>query len=199
MVSDHTAAPPSAPPTGPSALVTAAADTERHVGRSGWDQPPRMFALVRTAQLVLREPSMRTQLRDADPHGFTAVEQEGLLRTTDLEALLARVAWPDEVDGVALSVERLVVPPEAERDLPPDPAKATEQLAAHPARQDVRLLVAVTREGDSVCLLRQRAHDQDDAVAVGKDISPGLVHALRLTLEDPEAEGDSRVEADPVV
>lgn len=176
---------PTLPPPSPSPLVAAAADTERHVGRAGWDQPARLFALVRTAELMHREPAMGEQLRDADPRGFTAVEQEGLPRTTDLESMLARVAWPAEVDGVALSVERLVVPPEAERDLPQDPDAAAAQLAGHPGRQDVRLLVAVTREGESICLLRQRAHDHDDAVAVGKDISPGLVHALALTLEDP--------------
>lgn len=157
-------------------------DTERHVGRSGWDQPARMFALVRTATLLRREPGMAEQLRDADPQGYTAVEQDGLPRTSDLESLLARVAWPPEVDGVALSLERLVVPPAAERDLPEDPAAATEALAAHPERQDVRLLVAVTRDGQSLCLLRQRAHDHDDAVAIGTDIAPGLVHALATTL-----------------
>lgn len=157
-------------------------DTERHVGRSGWDQPARMFALVQTATLRRREPGMAEQLQDADPQGYTAVEQDGLPSTTDLESLLARVAWPPEVDGVALCLERLVVPPAAEHGLPEDPAAATEALAAHPDRRDVRLLVAVTRDGQSLCLLRQRSHDHDDAVAIGKDIAPGLVHALATTL-----------------
>jgi hypothetical protein len=44
--------------------------------------------------------------------------------------------------------------------------------------------VAVTRDGQSRCLLRQRAHDSDDQVASGEDIAPGLVHALRATLQD---------------
>lgn len=168
----------------PAPLTAAAADTERHVARSGWDQPPRMFALVRNSLLLEREPSMADQLAAADPAGYTAVEQEGLPRTNDLESLLARVAWPQEVSGVALAVERIVVPPEAERDLPAEREAATEHLAAHPDRRDVRLLVAVTRDGESVCLLRQRSHDDDDAVAIGKDIAPGLVHALTVTLED---------------
>ena len=73
---------------------------------------------------------------------------------------------------------------EAERDLPENPEKAVEALAAHPDRRDVRLLVAVTRDGRSRCLLRQRAHDSDDKVAMGDDIAPGLVHALRATLQD---------------
>lgn len=173
-----------APTVLPPPLTAAAADTERHVARAGWDQPPRMFALVRNSLLLEREPSMAEQLTGADPRGYTAVEQEGLPRTNDLESLLARVAWPEEVSGAALAVERIVVPPEAERDLPAEREAATEHLAAHPDRRDVRLLVAVTRDGDSVCLLRQRDHDDDDAVALGKDIAPGLVHALSVTLED---------------
>ena len=85
---------------------------------------------------------------------------------------------------MALAVERLVVPPEAEQDLPESPEEAAEALAAHPDRKDVRLLVAVLRDGESTCLLRQREHDSDDRVAMGRDIAPGLVHALSATLQD---------------
>ena len=66
-----------------------------------------------------------------------------------------------------------MVPPDAERDLPSDPDAAVEALARHPDRQDVRLLAAVLRDGRSVCLIRQRAHDADDAVATGSDLAPG--------------------------
>ena len=76
------------------------------------------------------------------------------------------------------------MPPDAERDLPQRSESAVEALAAHPDRKDVRLLVAVLRDGSSICLLRQRDHDSDDAVATGKDIAPGLVAALRSTFED---------------
>ncbi|MGO0576673.1 PPA1309 family protein [Ornithinimicrobium panacihumi] len=176
---------PDAPqPPAPSALLAAAADTERHVSRLGWDQPPRLFALVRTALLREREPALLDQLAEADDEGFTAVEQEGLPRTADLESLLGRVSWPEDVEGVALAVERIVVPPEAERDLPQDPAAATDRLAAHPDRKDVRLLAACLRDGEQICLLRQRDHDSDDAVAIGKDIAPGLTAALAMTLKD---------------
>lgn len=165
-------------------LTEAAADTERHVARSGWDQPTRLFALVRTADLLQREPALHERLRAADPEGFTAVEQEGLPPTSDLESLLGRIAWPQDVDGALIAVERIVVPPEAERDLPEDPQAATAALAAHASRKDVRLLAAVLRTGESICLLRQREHDSDDAVGAGRDLAPGLVHALRATLQD---------------
>jgi hypothetical protein len=167
-----------------SALVTSALETERHVAAAGWDQPPRLFALVRTAGLLEQEPHLQAQLGQDEEDGLTAIEQEGLPDSSSLESLLAQLAWPQEVEGVALAVERLVVPPEAERDLPEDPGQAAEALAAHPDRKDVRLLVAVLRDGESACLLRQRDHDTDDKVASGPDIAPGLVQALSATLQD---------------
>lgn len=171
-------------PDAQQALLKAAADTERHVARLGWDQAPRLFALVRTGPLLTAEPSLADQLADGDPDSLTSIEQEGLRRTSNLETMLGTLAWPETVDGAAIAIERIVVPPEAEQDLPRDPTEAAEALSAHPSRKDVRLLAAVLRTGESVCLLRQRDHDSDDAVAIGADIAPGLVEALRATLID---------------
>lgn len=174
----------STPQLVPTPLITCAVDTEQHVARSGWDQPTRLFALVRTAELLAAEPQLGARLEGEDPAGLTAIEQEELPDASGLEDLLAGIVWPAEVAGTAISVERIVVPPEAEADLPEDPEAALERLASHPARQDVRLLVAVDRSGEQVTLLRQRAHDSDDAVAMGPDIAPGLVEALRATLSE---------------
>nr|WP_306238944.1 PPA1309 family protein [Ornithinimicrobium cryptoxanthini] len=165
-------------------LTKAAADTERHVARLGWDQAPRLFALVRTDALMSAEPGLRGQLTGAEPDSLTSIEQEGMAATSNVETMLGTLGWPDGVDGAAIAIERIVVPPEAERDLPIHPTEATEALAAHPARKDVRLLAAVLRTGESVCLLRQRDFDSDDAVAIGQEIAPGLVEALRATLSN---------------
>lgn len=165
-------------------LTLAAADTERHVAQLGWDQAPRMFSLVSTKTLQEQEPSLADQLKGGNPAGYTSIEQEGLPHTSNLESMLGRIAWPEDVEGVALAIERIVVPPEAERDLPEDPEAATDALAEHPARKDVRLLAAVLRSGESVTLLRQRDFDDDDAVASGDNIAPGLIHALKATFED---------------
>ena len=101
-------------------LAIAALDTERHVAASGWDQPARLFALVRTADLLEREPQLRDQMGPSDlvDGALTAIEQEGLPTTSSVETLLGRLAWPAEVDGCAFAIERMVVPPEAERELP---------------------------------------------------------------------------------
>lgn len=174
----------SQPVTDPLSL--AALDTERHVASAGWDQPPRLFALVPTVDLMAREPQLAPGLTVSDQvaGALTAIEQEDLPSTESIESLLGQIAWPDTVVGCAIVVERLVVPPEAERDLPADQRAAVAALAEHPDRQDVRLLADVTRDGASICLLRQRAHDSDDRVATGKDIAPGLVAALNATFAD---------------
>ena len=172
-------------------LAVVAVQTERHVAAGGWDQPVRLFALVPTRQLLALEPQLAGALTGADPAdrapgSLTAVEQDGLLPTTDVVALLGRVAWPSAVAGCAVAVERLVVPPEAEQQVYAvhgAGAAALEALAAHPDRRDVRLLVAVLRDGPAVCLLRQRDHDDHDQVATGPDLAPGLVAALRQTLD----------------
>jgi hypothetical protein len=174
-----------------AALLTCVRDLERHVARGGWDGPVRLFALVRTADALAREPSLRDQLPPAvlaaaatDPDHLTSVEQEGLPAADTLERLLAGIAWPPAVDGAALSVERVVVPPEAEAGLPADGAAALEVLLAHPAREDVRMVAGVLRDGPGCCALRTRRHDDDAAVATGPDLVPGLVEALRMTLDD---------------
>lgn len=173
------------------ALDRAVRELERHVARGGWDGPVRVFALIRTAEAIARDPSLRQQLppdlvasADADPEHVTSVEQEGLPEVDTLEELLGRIAWPPTVDGAAIVVERIVVPPEAEAGLPADPDAAVEQLLAHPAREDVRMAAGVLRSGHSACALRTRRHDDDAAVASGTDLVPGLVEALRRTLED---------------
>lgn len=172
-------------------LTRAVLETEQHVAAAGWDQPPRLFALVRTAGMLDREPALAAQLGPAavtaaraDAGHLTAVEQDGVPATSSLESILGRLAWGPDVDGVALSVERVVVPPAVEPELPADPEQAVELLARHPLREDVRLVVAVLRDGPHVCAVRQRRHDDVGSVAVGPDLVPGLVSALRATLED---------------
>ena len=185
-------------------LTLAALDTERHVARSGWDQPVRLFALVPTADLLAAEPQLGDGLaaHDVVEGALSAIEQEELPEAPGLEELLAQIAWPEQVAGCAIAVERIVVPPEAERDLPEDDADALKAVAEHPDRADVRLLVAVTRDGASRCLLRQRDHDSDDRVGprrrhragpgprAARDLRPGR----RERASGRSAAGGQRVE-----
>jgi hypothetical protein len=165
-------------------------ELEQHVSSGGWDGPIRLFALIRTADALRRDDTLAGQLPPdvvqaarADEEHLTAVEQEDLPKGESIEDLLARIAWPPTVDGAAIVVERVVVPPEAEADLPAEAGAAVDYLQAHPKRRDVRLVAAVLRDGTQGCAVRARDHDSDDRVAVGKDLVPGLVSALTATLE----------------
>ena len=165
-------------------LQRVATETERYVARSGWDQPARLFAIVPTHELAGSAPDL--VIEDRAPEAQSAAEQEGFSEDGDIGAALARIVWPAAVVGAALSVERIVVPPAAEAELPDDPHEALEHLRTHPGRRDVRLLAAVHRDGRAMCLLRQRAYDSDDLVATGPDLAGALVEALAQTLlEDP--------------
>jgi hypothetical protein len=167
-------------------LTRLTLDIERHVAAAGWDQPPHLFALVETADLVRREPQLAAQMSGtADlPGAITPVDQGDLPPHSTLEELLGGIVWPPEVLGTALSVERLMVPPEAERDMPQDEGAALSWLAEHPERQEVRIVVAVLRDGSRGAALRMRAHDDEQSILTGSDLVPGLADALAATLAD---------------
>lgn len=177
----------------PEVLARTVRELEQHVASAGWDGPLRLFALVRIAAAMADEPGLAGRLppevvraAEADPDHLTSVEQEGLPETSTLEELLAGIAWPPTVHGAALVVERLVVPPEVEAEMPAEPQEAVRWLGEHPARQDVRIAVAVLRGGVNACALRSRSSDDPAAVAVAPDLVPGLVHALAATLDDED-------------
>lgn len=161
-------------------------DIERHAAAAGWDQPVHLFALVETADLLRREPQLAEQLglAAAAPGDLTPVDQGELPEHSTLEDLLAGISWPSEVLGTALTVERLMVPPEVERGMPQDEGEALGWLAGHPQRQEVRIVVAVLRDGSRSTALRMRSHDDETSVLTGENLVPGLADALSATLAD---------------
>jgi hypothetical protein len=161
-------------------------DIERHAAAGGWDQPPHLFALVETADLLRREPQLAAELDlvPAEPGSLTPVDQGDLPEHASLDELLSGIVWPAEVLGTALAVERLMVPPAVEQGMPQDESEALQWLAQHPERQEVRLVVAVLRDGSRSAALRMRAHDSETSVLTGRDLVPGLADALADTLSD---------------
>ncbi|MDM7854179.1 PPA1309 family protein [Cellulomonas alba] len=188
-MTDDSPAPQTTADPAQRALADAVREIEHHVAAAGWDAPVRVFALVRTQAALAAEPGLAAQLTPevlaaaaAEPWHLTSIEQEELPGAPDLESLLAGLTWPESVDGAAVTVERIVLPPAAEQHVPDDEAAALEYLLTHPERQDVRLAVGVLRGGAAWCAVRTRANDADDAVGHGPDLVPGLVAAVRSTL-----------------
>jgi hypothetical protein len=172
-------------------LTRAVLEIDEYAAGLGWDQPARLFALVDTAQLRAEEPSLAEQLapaagHDDAPGSYTPVEQDALPDGTALDEFLGTIAWPGTVAGCALTVERLMLPPSAEASVPDelDGARLADWVAAHPARQEVRMTVAVLRDGARDSALRLRDRDSTTEVLTGASLVPGLADALAATFED---------------
>lgn len=180
------------------ALAAAVLELETHASSQGWDRPATLYALVDTAALVAHEPELAVLmgLDDASAAGsLTPVEQEQLTRP--LEEVLPSIAWPAGVAGCAAVVERLVLPPGTDDAIPADPRAAEEFARNHPDRQEVRMVVGVTRAGSAYCALRLRDHDEPESVVAGHDLVPQLVDLLRSTLLDEPDDGSG--DRDPEV
>lgn len=175
-------------PLAANPLTRAVLEIDEYAARLGWDQPARLFALVDTAQLRSQEPGLADQLglgEESAAGSLTPIEQEELPSGTALDEFLATIAWPDVIAGCALTVERLMLPPSAEAAIPDDldDAALASWVAAHPARQEVRMTVAVLRDGARESAVRLREKDTASEVLTGADLVPGLATALTATFE----------------
>lgn len=182
----------------PDALAAAVREIERHVAASGWDQPPRLFALADTARLLAEEPQLAEQLGGAAAGTITSIEQEELPQTP-LPDLLAGLGWSDEVSGCALVLELVAVPGADDEEVPDEQQAAW--ASGHPDRQDMRLAVAVLRDGSRASVLRVRA-DGDTGAAdpaadpqgdtiEDTDLATDLANALLATLEPADEIGST--------
>ncbi|MDH2392438.1 PPA1309 family protein [Streptomyces sp. HNM0663] len=178
----------SGPPMAASPLTRAVLEIDEYASGLGWDQPARLFALVDTAQLRAQEPSLAAQLGlddDAEAAPLTPIEQDEIPPGKPLDEFLATIAWPDAVAGCALTVERLMLPPSAETSVPEglDEEALARWVAEHPDRKEVRMTVAVLRDGTRESALRLREKDTSTEVLTGADLVPGLAEALAATFE----------------
>lgn len=152
----------------PPALEQTTRDLDVYVANDGWDQPTRLFAISDTRQLLVREPSLAAQLAgDAAESPWTTIEQEGLPPHNDLDELLGGIGWPSSVDGVAVSAERIMISP-----------VGSDRETQH----EMRLTMAVLRDGSRCTVLRLREHDSPETVVVGTDLITGLGDLLLHTL-----------------
>ncbi|HET9139764.1 PPA1309 family protein [Actinophytocola sp.] len=170
--------PTTAPPPAPD-LIAVAREVEDFVSSAGWDQAPQLFALVPTADLLAAQPELADTL--AQSAAITPVAQDAL-PDADLATALAAIVWPETVHGCALAQEIVVLPPEAEEDLPDDADVMRQVAAEHPQRREARLVAAVLRDGSTVCLLRLRGEGDDDELVESPDLAPNLTKALLATL-----------------
>jgi hypothetical protein len=179
--------------TGPNLnLPQVIREVEEFATAAGWDQPPQLFALVSTADLLAKHPDLGGQVDAGSP--LTPVAQEPL-SDGDLAEALAGIAWPGTVTGCALVQEIVVLPPDAEAELhgenaseqidPIDTERMRRIAAEHPKRREARLVAGVLRDGAAACVLRLRGDaEHPDEIVEHPELAPNLVDALRETLRD---------------
>ena len=176
-------------PMAANPLTRAVLEIDEYASSLGWDQPARLFALVDNARLRVQEPALAAQLDLADEQkttGLTPIEQDEIPAGKPLDEFLATIAWPDAVVGCALTVERLMLPPSAEASVPQglSDKKLAAWVAAHPDRQEVRMTVAVMRDGTRDSAVRLREKDAATEVLTGSGLVPGLAEALSATFAE---------------
>ena len=176
--------PPSA------ALPQVIREVEDFAATAGWDQPPQLFALVATADLLARQPELDGQVDTAS--SLTPVAQEPL-PGDDIAETLAGIVWPETVTGCALVQEIVVLPPDAEAELVDESGTGQDADAArmrriameHPRRREARLVAGVLRDGSAACVLRVRGDQESpDEIVEHPELAPNLVDALRETLRE---------------
>ena len=172
-----------APPS--PVLLSVVGEVEAHVAEAGWDQPPQLFALVDTEDLLRAEPQLAGSmgLVVARPGALTPIAQDPL-GEAPLDEELAGMVFGADVFGVVLAHEVLVLPPSAEAGIEhaDDP---TRSAAEHPERREVRMVVGVLRDGSRESVLRLRgAEGEQDELVTGGNLAPGLADALMSTLDE---------------
>ncbi|KAK1181968.1 PPA1309 family protein [Streptomyces sp. NBS 14/10] len=184
--------PPASGPLSANPLTRAVLEIDEYAAGLGWDRPARLFALVDTARLRTQEPGLAAQLgldeeaESAPAATLTPIEQDELPANTPLDEFLATIAWPDAVVGCALTVERLMLPPSAEGSMPEglNEKQLAAWVAKHPERQEVRMTVAVLRDGGREAAVRLREKDTPTEVLTGAGLVPGLAEALSATFAE---------------
>ena len=83
-----------------------------------------------------------------------------------------------------MALERIVLPPDAEESAPASVDDAAAWAAGHPDRTDVRLVVAVTRDGARSSALRVRGRHGGGDLLRDPDLAPDLADALATTFAD---------------
>ncbi len=162
-------------------LLSVVAEVETHICEAGWDQPPQLFALVDTEQLLKAEPQLAQTLGilASRPGALTPIAQDPL-GDGALDEQLASLMFGPEVLGVVLAHEVLVLPPSAQ-----EAVETPEEAAEHPDRREVRMVVGVMRDGSTECVLRLRTTtDGEDDLLAGPDLAPALAEALLATLDE---------------
>ncbi len=160
------------------ALASAVIDVERYAAAKGWEQPPQLYALTRKKTIRDPTPEVAAVLQGKRDDALIPIEQDRPI-PGDPDKVLATIGWSEEVEGCVLVTELFVLPPDAEKEAPGEPAAAERWAASRPDRGKARLAVGVLRDGSYTCCLQLK---NEEELIVAPDLADDLVAALFATL-----------------
>lgn len=168
-------------------LITAVIELEQLANETGWDQSPQLYALVKTREIIDKltfltdeEHQALTQTTLVNPEHLFSIYQDQMDNPIEK---LHTVYFDEEVAGVALVMERIMIPADAETAIPEEEQARDQYLLSHHQREDIRMAVGVLRSGETWCAIRSRSHDDDKLVAQGPTLIPEVIKALAETLK----------------
>lgn len=159
------------------ALNKAMLEAVEFIHAEGWGRGPTLFALVPTDILV---DALDTTTEQSP---LTLVVQDNLPSNLEAgsEALgdyVSRLAWPAEVVGAVLAQE-IMFNDAAEPDEPARPAR----LFSGVLRGDAELTLLQLRPSEADIAERGAFAEDDIELRGGPGVAPGVIAALRYTLE----------------
>jgi len=156
-------------------LTSAVMETGLHLFKQEWGQRPRLYALTRrrTLNSVERE-DLPPPVRDVAQGALVPIEQDPLPPGEPAE-VLARIHWPEEVEGCALVTDLLVLPPTAKKEAPDEATAAEQSAAGHRGGREARLTVGVLRDGQYASCLQLLG---EEGFLVGDALADDVVAAL---------------------
>src|ERR1700754_4414732 len=107
-------ATPARPSPSSASLPQVVREVEDFAASAGWDQPPQLFALLATADLLARQPPLDGQVGVASSLAPVTPEP---LPGDDIAETLAGIVWRETVTGCALVQEIVVLELDAEAEL----------------------------------------------------------------------------------
>ena len=158
-------------------LASAVVDVERYAASKGWGRPPQLYALARKETLRSADSKTAAVVLGRPDDALIPIEQDPL-PPGEPDDVLATIEWPEDVEGCVLVTELLILPPDAGKEVPGDPATVEEWAASRPDRKKARLAVGVLRDGSYTCCLQVR---DDEGLIVAPELADDLVAALFTT------------------
>lgn len=149
-----------------------------------------LYALVPVAQMLEDLPELEEETRLAlqaavamNPDALMASFQREVPPDAEVADVLAVLAWPAEIKGMAVTFLRDMLPAQAAEEAPEDPAERQAFFQSYPERQSARVTAAVLRDGSNWGVIYPLDAPEGSGAVQAADLIPDLTAQMLATFE----------------